>query len=97
VAASKVIESISRPYELEGRTVRITTSAGVSIYPVHGEDADTLMKSADLALFEAKRAGKNAFRISERTGPSAVARSQHAPLAFSTPLPDTSEKMKVAR
>jgi two-component system, cell cycle response regulator len=66
-AALKVIESVSRPYVLDGQTVGITASAGVAIYPVHGEDADTLMKSADLALHEAKRSGKNAYRISERT------------------------------
>ena len=65
--ALKVIEAVSQPYGIESHTVSITTSAGVGIYPVHGEDADTLMKSADLALYEAKRAGKNAYRISERT------------------------------
>ncbi len=64
--ALKVVEAVSQPYGIEGHTVRITTSAGIAIYPVHGEDADTLMKSADLALYEAKRAGKNACRISER-------------------------------
>jgi len=77
--ALKVIEALSQPYDIEGHTVSITTSAGVGVYPVHGEDADTLMKSADLALYEAKRAGKNAYRIAERTGLSAVARSQHYP------------------
>src|SRR5450756_1793420 len=92
--ALKVIEAVSQPYDIEGHTVSITASAGVGIYPVHGEDADTLMKSADLALYEAKRAGKNAYRISERTDLSAVARSQYDPPAFSTPLPDASEKMK---
>lgn len=61
--ALKVVEAVSQPYGIEGHTVRITTSAGIAIYPVHGEDADTLMKSADLALYEAKRAGKNAYRI----------------------------------
>ena len=65
--ALKAIGAVSQPYAIEGDTVRITTSAGVGIYPVHGEDADTLMKSADLALYEAKRAGKNTYRISERT------------------------------
>ena len=64
--ASKVIEAVSQPCDIEGQTVSITTSAGVGIYPVHGDDADTLMKSADLALYEAKHAGKNAYRISER-------------------------------
>jgi two-component system cell cycle response regulator len=67
MVALRVLEAVSHPYGIEGHTVSITTSAGVGIYPVHGEDADTLMKSADLALYEAKRAGKNAYRISERT------------------------------
>jgi diguanylate cyclase (GGDEF)-like protein len=92
--ALKVIEAVSQPYDIEGHTVSITTSAGVGIYPSHGEDADTLIKSADLALYEAKRAGKNAYRISERTDLSTAARSQHDPPAFSTPLPDASEKLK---
>jgi two-component system, cell cycle response regulator len=92
--ALRVIDAVSQPYDIEGHTVSITTSAGVGIYPVHGEDADTLMKSADLALYEAKRAGKNAYRISKRTDLSAAARSQHDPPAFSTPLPEASEKMK---
>ncbi len=61
--ALKVIETVSQPYDIEGSTVNITTSVGVSLCPVHGEDADTLMKSADLALYEAKRAGKNAYRV----------------------------------
>jgi two-component system, cell cycle response regulator len=65
--ASRAIEAVSQPYDIEGTTVTITTSAGVSIYPDHGEDADTLMKSADLALYEAKSAGKNAYRIAERS------------------------------
>jgi diguanylate cyclase (GGDEF)-like protein len=73
--ALKVIEAVSLPYDIEGHTVRITTSAGISIYPVHGEDADSLMKSADLALYEAKHAGKNAYRIAERTDLSAVTQS----------------------
>ena len=70
--ALKVVEAVSQPYGIEGHTVRITTSAGIAIYPVHGEDADTLMKNADLALYEAKRAGKYACRISERPDPSAA-------------------------
>ena len=60
----KVIEAVSQPYIIQGRSVRITASAGVGIYPTHGEDEDALMKSADLALYAAKRAGKNDYRIS---------------------------------
>lgn len=62
--ALKVIEAVSQPYDIEGQTANITTSVGIAIYPTHGEDADTLTKNADLALYAAKRAGKNAYRIS---------------------------------
>jgi|WetSurMetagenome_2_1015567.scaffolds.fasta_scaffold18602_2 two-component system, cell cycle response regulator len=68
-AAARAIEAVSQPYEIEGATVCITVSAGVSIYPVHGENADALMKSADLALYEAKRSGKNTYRIAAQTCP----------------------------
>ena len=67
--ASRAIEAVSQPYDIGGNPVGITTSAGVSIYPDHGEDAETLIKSADLALYEAKAAGKNAYRIAERRLP----------------------------
>jgi two-component system cell cycle response regulator len=91
-AAARAIEAVSHPYEIEGNTVIITTSAGVSIYPVHGEDAETLMKSADLALYEAKRAGRNAFRISALTDLPVEACSLHDPPVFCALSPDATEE-----
>ena len=67
MVTSRAIEAVSQPYDIEGNTVSITTSAGISIYPDHGSDADTLMKNADQALYEAKAAGRNVYRIAERT------------------------------
>ncbi len=61
--AMKVIDAVSQPYDIEGQAVCMTTSAGIGIYPAHGEDVESLMKSADMALYEAKRAGKNGYRI----------------------------------
>ena len=66
--ASKVIQAVSQSYSIQGRGVNITASVGVGIYPTHAEEAETLMKSADLALYEAKSAGKNAYRIAARAG-----------------------------
>ena len=67
--AAKVIETVSQPYEINGQSVTITTSVGASIYPAHGEDSDALMKTADAALYEAKRAGKNTYRMSGTATP----------------------------
>jgi diguanylate cyclase (GGDEF)-like protein len=60
---SKVLHAVSQPYKIQGDSVNITVSAGVSIYPLHGEEGETLIKSADQALYEAKRAGKNDYFI----------------------------------
>ncbi|NDP38628.1 MAG: GGDEF domain-containing response regulator [Rhodoferax sp.] len=61
---SKVLQAVSQPYSLQGCSVTVTASVGVSVYPVHGDSVETLMKSADMALYEAKNAGKNDYRIS---------------------------------
>jgi diguanylate cyclase (GGDEF)-like protein len=90
--ASRVIEAVSLPFVIEGHEVGVTASAGVAIYPVHGEDAETLMKSADLALYEAKRAGKNACRVFRRTGLPVAGGGPGDPLAAGTPRPDASGK-----
>ena len=87
MVAAKVIEVVSQPYDIEGHSVSITTSVGVGLYPAHGWDSATLMESADLALYEAKRAGKNAFRISKRTDLPAVAHAQHDRRAVDTTVP----------
>jgi diguanylate cyclase (GGDEF)-like protein len=73
--ASKVIQAVSQPYSIQGRGVSMTASVGVGIYPTHGEEVETLMKSADLALYEAKRTGKNGYRIAARTDLLAMAGS----------------------
>ena len=91
--ASKVIRAVSQPFSIQGHGVSITASAGIGIYPVHGEDPDTLIRSADLALYEAKRAGRNAYRISERADRAVDVRSRHDPAAFGTPAVAASEKI----
>ena len=72
--ARKVIEALAQPFDIEGNSVSITASAGVGVYPVHGEDADTLTKSADQALYAAKRAGKNVCSEFQSPRPEHVTR-----------------------
>jgi diguanylate cyclase (GGDEF)-like protein len=67
-AVLKVIKAVSQPYGLASQVVSLTTSAGVAVFPDHGEDVDALMRRADAALYEAKRAGKNTFRMAKPTG-----------------------------
>jgi diguanylate cyclase (GGDEF)-like protein/PAS domain S-box-containing protein len=60
----KLLEELLEPYELAGgRRAKITASLGVSVFPDDAGDAQTLMKHADMAMYVAKQAGKNAYRF----------------------------------
>ena len=57
--AVKLIDAIGKPYPLGQRVAEVTVSIGVSNFPQDGRDRETLMKCADLALYSAKRGGRN--------------------------------------
>jgi diguanylate cyclase (GGDEF)-like protein/PAS domain S-box-containing protein len=61
--ASRVVLSFEKPFNLEGREVFISTSIGIAVYPADGENAELLLKNADVALYNAKDAGRAAFRF----------------------------------
>jgi len=92
--AARAIKAVSHPYDIEGNTVSITVSAGVSIYPDHGDDVETLMKNADLALYKAKTAGRNGYQISEPAEQSPAAPGQQDRSAAGTSSPDAAVKTK---
>jgi diguanylate cyclase (GGDEF)-like protein len=50
----KMVNALHQPFTIDGKSLHITTSVGVSIYPDHGGDAATLMKHADAAMYRAK-------------------------------------------
>jgi len=66
--ATKIIEAVAEPYDLEGSEARVTASVGLALYPEHGDNADALMQGADAALYQAKQSGKNAYRVAGRKG-----------------------------
>ncbi len=60
--ACRVREALSRPVVVDTRQLQVTASIGISVFPNDGADIYTLMKSADLALYQAKEAGRNCHR-----------------------------------
>ena len=63
LVCGKILTALAQPMMLAGHSVAISASAGVSIFPEHGEDPMALMRHADLAMYSAKRAGGNSLRI----------------------------------
>jgi diguanylate cyclase (GGDEF)-like protein/PAS domain S-box-containing protein len=63
VIAQKILESVARPLQVEGRALQITASIGVATYPSDGQDAETLLRNADTAMYRAKELGRNNFQL----------------------------------
>ncbi|MBE6068105.1 MAG: EAL domain-containing protein [Clostridium lundense] len=61
--SSKLLKVVKEPLIIDAHEIYISASIGVAIYPEHGEDNRTLMSNADVAMYEAKRRGKNNFQI----------------------------------
>jgi diguanylate cyclase (GGDEF)-like protein len=61
--ALKIINAISQPYDLNGHQASVGTSIGIALAPEHGVEPEELLKSADLALYDAKANGRNDFRV----------------------------------
>jgi len=59
----RILDTVSRPYMIEGHELSITCSMGFSIFPDNGMDAETLLKNADNAMYQAKENGKNTFQF----------------------------------
>jgi diguanylate cyclase (GGDEF)-like protein len=63
VVAERMLECLQPPFDLDGQEVVLGGSVGISIHPGDGDDADALVKSADLAMYRAKQEGRNTFRF----------------------------------
>lgn len=57
VVAEKIQHALGNLFELAGHTINIAASVGIAIYPDHGDDEKILIKSADIAMYHAKRSG----------------------------------------
>jgi predicted signal transduction protein with EAL and GGDEF domain len=61
--ADKLLEAVRTPLRIEGNEFQITTSIGISVYPEDGIDAETLIKNADTAMYQAKEEGRDRSRV----------------------------------
>jgi diguanylate cyclase (GGDEF)-like protein/PAS domain S-box-containing protein len=61
--AGKLLEAVAQPLLIDGQELFVTTSVGVSLFPSDGEDAETLLKNADRAMYRAKEMGRNNYQL----------------------------------
>ncbi len=61
--ARKILAAVSKPFLVPGQELRVTASIGISRFPQDGIDEHTLMKRSDVAMYQAKENGRNAFKF----------------------------------
>lgn len=62
-ALNRVLGAISAPYSLHGKDINVFASIGVTLFPYDNEDAETLLRHADQAMYVAKQRGRNRFHL----------------------------------
>ena len=62
--ARGLVRELSSPFPIDGRDVQVSASIGISMYPRDGHDAESLLHSADAAMYQVKEGGKNAYHFS---------------------------------
>ncbi len=58
-----ILAEVTKPMTLEGGEFYVTASIGISVYPADGDDSETLLKHADIAMYRAKERGKNTYQF----------------------------------
>jgi len=61
--ADKILATLSQPFALQGQIIHATSSIGVTVYPEHGKDTESLLKASDAAMYQAKQLGKSMFFV----------------------------------
>jgi diguanylate cyclase (GGDEF)-like protein/PAS domain S-box-containing protein len=63
VLAQRILDALARPFAIEGRSLTVAASIGISVYPADGSDFGELLRNADAAMFHAKESGRGTFRF----------------------------------
>ena len=62
LVAEKILSALAVPHPIAGHELHVTTSIGISVYPADGQDAEALLKNADIAMYSAKEKGRNNYQ-----------------------------------
>ena len=63
LVAQKIIGTLCQPLHLDGHIIAATASVGISIYPSDTDNTEELVMKADIAMYQAKKLGKNTYRF----------------------------------
>jgi diguanylate cyclase (GGDEF)-like protein/PAS domain S-box-containing protein len=63
ITARRMLQLIAEPHSIDQHELHVTTSIGVSVYPDDGQDAETLIKNADTAMYQAKEHGRQSYKF----------------------------------
>ncbi len=63
IAAQRILKALAKTHVIEGHDLHITASVGVSVYPGDGLDTETLIKNADIAMYQAKAHGRHTYKF----------------------------------
>jgi diguanylate cyclase (GGDEF)-like protein/PAS domain S-box-containing protein len=63
VVAERILKAVAQSHPIDNHDLHVTTSIGVSVYPDDGEDAETLIRNADIAMYQAKEKGRNSYQF----------------------------------
>ena len=78
-SAGKIIAAVTAVHRVAGQELTVTASIGIAIYPRDGENAETLLKAADAAMYQAKAGGRNQYRFSRDESAPAARKLRAAP------------------
>jgi diguanylate cyclase (GGDEF)-like protein/PAS domain S-box-containing protein len=67
ISARRILMMLTAPHSIDGRDLHVTASIGVSVYPDDGLDAETLIKNADTAMYQAKENGRQGYQFFKPT------------------------------
>jgi diguanylate cyclase (GGDEF)-like protein/PAS domain S-box-containing protein len=63
----KIVDSFCKPFLIDTHQLVVTTSIGIAVYPNDGTDGDSLLKNADIAMYQAKQAGRARYQLYKKT------------------------------